>query len=420
MRIIITNTVALNGGDYAILDSLIKVLKITYGQDIKTIVYDSDPDVAKEYYPEIHFRSLIYKKYQVWGKSSLSRKLNARKLMLAARLMKIKLEFLARFILPKDLFDELKLYSSAQLIVSTGGTYLVENYDLSPRIFEFKLINALGKPFVLFTQSLGPFKQEFNKIQFREILDKASLILLRDNASYKNLQEIGVDTKKAKMCADVVFSDACSESLFASKSKTLRMKPSIGISVREWGYFNGRTKEHGMEMYKRSVARMCEYIALELGGTITFLSTCQGIKEYRYDDSATAEEIFEMLSEKARESTKVNKSFINPENLKSYLKEFDMVISTRMHFAIQSLAVGTPVLPIAYEFKTKELFAKLIDPNLILDIDTITATDALFVLKRFIETLPLTRSQLFEKVEVEKGSALMASKYLKEYLPSLN
>ena len=40
-------------------------------------------------------------------------------------------------------------------------------------------------------------------------------------------------------------------------------------------------------------------------------------------------------------------------------KGFDFVVATRMHMMILSLCVGTPVLPIAYEFKTKELAARL-------------------------------------------------------------
>ena len=35
---------------------------------------------------------------------------------------------------------------------------------------------------------------------------------------------------------------------------------------------------------------------------------------------------------------------------------FDLVIATQMHSCILALCAGVPVLPIAYEFKTNELF----------------------------------------------------------------
>ena len=48
-------------------------------------------------------------------------------------------------------------YKTADLIVSSGGTYLVENYSLAARIFDYQLSLYLDRPLVFFTQSLGPF-----------------------------------------------------------------------------------------------------------------------------------------------------------------------------------------------------------------------------------------------------------------------
>src|SRR6476469_6657050 len=101
MKVIITNAVALNGGDFAILHALINVVKATYGNDTEITVYDSDPGITRSLYPDITFRHLLY--YQVQKSGSVKiRKINRRKLLSAARLQSHGFSFLANLMLSKD------------------------------------------------------------------------------------------------------------------------------------------------------------------------------------------------------------------------------------------------------------------------------------------------------------------------------
>ena len=164
------------------------------------------------------------------------------------------------------------------------------------------------------------------------------------------------------------------------------------------------------------MAAIVEYITVKIKGEVVFVSTCQAIKEYHVDDSLTAKNIYALLSDEAKQRTSVNSDFHTTYQLKAILKSFDIVISTRMHGAIQSLNVGVPVLPIAYEFKTKELFNKLINKDFILDIDTIEEKQAVNIFDQFLTCLPEFRASLFDKVIEEHVSALKSIQYLKEEL----
>jgi colanic acid/amylovoran biosynthesis protein len=423
MKILITNIVTLNGGDFAILESMMKVMRQTYGEDTEFVVYDMHADIAAKYYPGINFRTLLFVKYnqRLSKPAAILSKFSAR-FSPIKRLMKAAEEYgagkpeYANNVLTKEEKIDFDHYASADIIVSTGGTYLVENYSLSARIYDYDFTLAMKKPLVFFTQSLGPFKKEENKIDIKRVFDKASLILLRDQASYNNLKEINVDVTKARVCADVVFSDSSSAILEAAKTKTISEPIKIGISVRDWKFFKGRTAEEGLEKYYQSVAAVCEHVTLKLGGEVVFVSTCQAIVEYHVDDSRTAQNIYDLLSDAAKKKTSVNSDFHTPEDLKVIMESFDMVISTRMHSAIQALSLGIPVLPIAYEFKTKELFGKLIDKDLIIDIDTVTEEDAIKTFDRFLEYIKVSRKQMFENVNKEHLSALTPIKYLKQEL----
>ncbi len=426
MKIIISNTVTLNGGDFAILESLIKILKRTYGEHIDCKVYDSHANVASKYYPYINYRTSLYTKYDRKSSTKINKRLTSfikkfslNRLILAARLFSKKQYRIANLLLSKEERIDFNNYASADLIISTGGTYLVENYFLDARFFDYYFTLALNKPLIFFTQSLGPFRKPANKEAIRKIFEKAALILLRDKASLNNLKDIGVNVSKARVCADVVFSDASSSELEVAKYSKTGTPLKVGISVRDWKFFTGRSQTEGIEKYYNSIAAISEYITIKNKGEIVFISTCQGIKEYRFDDSITAKNIYALLSDEAKQKTSVDSNFHTPDQLKAIFKNFDIVISTRMHGAIQALNVGVPVLPIAYEFKTKELFSKLINKDFILDIDTIEEKQAVKIFDQFLTCLPEFRAALFDKVIEEHMSALKPIQYLKEELKFL-
>lgn len=420
MNIIISNAVTLNGGDYAILDSMIKVIRQSLGDDTKFIVYDNNSEIAGRYYPNISYRKLIDLKYRRKGGGRVQAKLqslvhawNRRKMLAAARAMARGNTMLPKLLLSAEQHRDLSTYQSADLVITTGGTYLVENYPLDSRIFDFRLTLALKKPLVFFTQSLGPYRRPANIAAFRDIFNRANLILLRDHASLNHLKQINVNVSKAHICADVVFADADPKLLGAAAGIMLPQSPRVAISVREWAYFKGQSAKSGMSNYNESVAALCEFICRAMGGEVVFISTCQGIKEYR-DDSQAAHDVMAILPEDVRARCSVNAQFHTPDELKQIIKRFDLVVSTRMHFAIQSLCMGIPVFPIAYEFKTRELFKRLIPEDIILDIDTINPTTAVESFGRYCRELPNFRKYLFSQVDEERRSALRAGDYLKE------
>ncbi len=143
---------------------------------------------------------------------------------------------------------------------------MVENYSLAARFFDYYFSLALKKNIVFFTQSLGPFKTQQNKLHIKKIFDKAALILLRDQQSLDNLEQINVNTANARVCSDIVFAVADKEVLQKAKTTELNKNLKIGISVREWPYFKNPNSKNEMERYKRSVATLCEYITTDLNG----------------------------------------------------------------------------------------------------------------------------------------------------------
>lgn len=424
MKVLITNTVALNGGDAAILLSVIDLLVRAFGEETEFVVYDSQPEIASQYYPDLAFRRLLFS--TVAGTTSLEflgkvgrygiRSLNLLRFYFAVWCRQQGLAFATQICLSNEEKADLYEYSSADLIVSTGGTYLVEGYSLFSRIFDYKVALLLKRPLVFFTQSLGPFLKKNNQKIFSEIFYSSPLILLRDELSLKHLQDINVTSSNIHVSSDVVFSlsefSVVEQACHQSFPKNPRLK--IAISVRNWPHFKTVSSESGMKNFREALCQATQHLVEKLDVEVTYISTCQGIPEYWANDSEVATDIVAQLPEHVRRLVTVDAAFHHPKDLLESLKSYDVVIATRMHMAILALSAGTIVFPIAYEFKTQELFNRLGLGQWVQDIETVRSASLIHAIDSFLQSIPEIQHSLFSNVLEERARALESSSLVKD------
>ena len=379
MRVALVNAVSLNGGDAAIMLAIRRHVLQAFGESTEFVVHDSQPETAARLYPEIEFAGVLgtsvlrYPKIKYWGR--LVREMNTRRWLAAARALR-RFPWLVPLLLGREERRALDAYARADLAISTGGTYLVERYSLWPRIFEFEMLRALGVPIIFYTQSLGPFTKQSTRRRLRSVMDAASLVLLRDNRSRDHLLDIGVPNDRLHVLADAVFTFAADAPAF-ERCEPLRR---VAVSVRSWPYMQAGD---GNQRYVKAIQALVERLVRSHGCDVTFVSTCQGVPEYWTDDSAMAAEIEAGLASDVRGHVSVDRSFRRPEELVAMLESFDLLVSTRMHGAILGLCAGVPVLPIAYEFKTEELFARLGLGEFVQRIDDINPESLVEACERF-------------------------------------
>jgi colanic acid/amylovoran biosynthesis protein len=387
MRVEVVNTVALNGGDAAILLGLRRQLERVLGPEIELVARDTAPGAARALYPEQAFAARAAARIRVprvkWL-GRLVRDLDRLRWRAAARTLAGGPAIARRLLRPGEL-GLLRAYARADLGISTGGTYFVERYGIWPKVFEVELLQALGTPVVLYTQSLGPFTRRENRRAMRRIAGDAALVLLRDEASRRHLLELGVPPERLHVVADAAFTFALPG---RARRPPARIR-AVALSVREWPFTANR------QGYGDAVAELVVHLVRVHGARVTFLSTCQGVAAYWTDDAREARRIAAALPDDVRGATTVDGEFHRPEALIERLAEFDLAVSTRMHHAILSLCAGTPVLPVAYEFKTRELFARLGLAAFVSDIGELGPGGLVDALERFwsrraewVDTLP--------------------------------
>jgi colanic acid/amylovoran biosynthesis protein len=311
-------------------------------------------------------------------------------------------------------YDSNKLrYANADLIISTGGTYLVEHYDLKERFVQLWLALETPARVVLFTQSLGPFRRALNKSWMRSIARRAQLIMLRDALSAEHLQQIGARTESVLVTADAAFALADPAKIVEAATRKRKPHLHVGISVRFWKHYRSGDHDVQFAAYLSGVAALIERLITTRGADITLISTCQGVSEYANDDSLCAERVRDLVRAEHRSKVSVDKDFHTPFELMGILSTFDMVVATRMHMAILAMCVGVPVLPIAYEFKTRELFKKLGLERWVTDIEECSADLLPRLGEQFAECLDDVRQRLSVAIPQEQKTAFQIVDRLK-------
>lgn len=406
--VVINNIVALNTGDAAILDGIRTVLAAARIGPFTEQLIDKQATAVRKYYPQARIAQqflgaapkpgLLRKLMAKVDRAGIIPRLRNRRGWLASR------HPAGRFLLERDGRRNRDMLVAADLIVSTGGTYLVENYDMTSSLAQLALAAQSKAPVVMFTQSLGPFAGANNRARLRHILPQIDLILLRDAKSLGYLKELGVPLPQARIVPDAAFALADPARIETAKHRSLAAAPHVAISVRYWAHFHG---DRGQNGYFEAIRDAATWLVRDKGADVTFLSTCQGVPEYWIDDSRAAAEIVASLPDDVRRHVRINSAFHTPKALMQQLAGFDLVVATRMHMAILSLCSGTPVVPIAYEFKTKELFAGMGFPTWTQDIDTMTGDALVAAIDNYLQILPVLRPRLMDAV-LENHIAAMA------------
>jgi colanic acid/amylovoran biosynthesis protein len=421
LRVLVTNSITLNGGDAAIVEATASSLRKAAGAEIQFTIFDRQPDAAAKLFPKFEFRpwpwDVFFPSPATSRLSRAHRRVTRLRAYAAAFLLGRGARRVPKFILKPREWQLLLEYAEADLVVSKGGTYLVEIYDLAPHLFDFRLCMLLRRPLVLAAQSLGPFNDPRTQRALSKVFRRA-LVFVRDEKSLEHIQRLGVNSGTVRISADCAFALADPDVLTAARVRPLRKPLSVAVSVREWRHFQATDPASGMERYANSLRALVGHLVRHHDSRVTFLSTCQGLSDYWTDDSVVARQIVETLPQDVEHAVVVDHHYHTPAELLEELANFDLAVSTRMHFAILALAAGVPVLPIAYEFKTIELFRRLGMATEVLDIETIEPEEAVSALDAFIATLPVERETLFEQVEGQRILAEESAKLIAASLPN--
>jgi colanic acid/amylovoran biosynthesis protein len=327
------------------------------------------------------------------GYAHRMRRFDRSRLTVAGRLMQAGWHAIAALLTTHAERELLAEYLGADLVLASGGTYLVPAYDMESPLLDYELTVALGRPFGVMSQSLGPFIGSPLRERFRRIGLATRVLFVRDETSRKHLREIGVAEERITVMPDCAF--ALRDPAHRPPTDAPRR---VAVSVREWRHFSDGSGQEGERRYLAGIAGLVTWLVRDAGAHVTFLSSCQGIPDYWADDSRTAREVVALLNADVAANVAVDSQFRNPKALQQVLSTFDLVVATRMHVAILAMCTARPVLAVAYEFKTTELFASIGLDWLAVPIEAAEAPQLIAVATRLLSEWEAVGTQLYAGV----------------------
>ena len=186
--------------------------------------------------------------------------------------------------------------------------------------------------------------------------------------------------------------------------------------MRAWSHFAGGDPRLRLERYLEAVTGLVRHLVERRGATVTFISTCQGVRSYAHDDSVVADAIAARLPGSTLAGVRVDRQAHDPRELIDRMAGFDLAVTTRMHAAILALAGGTPVLPIAYEPKTAELARQLGLDDVLHEMASVSASGLRAGADTLLDGAAERRPALFARVAEQRRSALDSGTLVREAL----
>lgn len=319
--ILLTNSFAVNNGDMALIIALYDELTARgYQVEIATFYYD----FLKKKYPALPLlRELLDHRF-LTGSTTLKK-------------IFLKINFALN-----------RRYRDHDVFIGSPGGYMNSFYGLKRCLLPLVEAKKRRRKTAVYSQSVGPLNQRDKKLltSFSKSID---IILVRDDYSRECISSVPCYAKVFQT-KDAAFLLPPKRSKIATGCKT------VAVSVREWTHDN-RNMEHFYSMLQS----FCK-IVLEKGFDVEFISTCQGVKNYR-DDSIVATRIRDLV---VRENPEYNERLTVDSAYHSYYElatllntRYCFTIGTRLHMCILSLINGTPAFNISYEVKGRECYRYL-------------------------------------------------------------
>jgi colanic acid/amylovoran biosynthesis protein len=273
---------------------------------------------------------------------------------------------------------EVAAIAEADLVVGLGGGYLNGARGLAGTLNVFflclpmSLASRLRTPLALAPQSYGPFNGIVQSTIARHCLNRARVVVAREDVSLQLLTGLGVRRQLLRRGVDSAFDAAPDLGAPRSAAEPVR----VGITARAW-LRTGR-----QERYERELADFVDWLQHEQGAHVTLLP--QVTSPYGGDDDRI---VARRVAGYCRTRPVVVDEQLDHLELRSRYAEADVIVGTRFHSVIFGLTSRVPSIAIAYEHKTTGIMRDLDLDRWVVPIESVTSDE----LQRLFSELAVER-----------------------------
>lgn len=428
-RILIINHHSANKGDMAIFLTMIDVLKRYIPNAELSVLSDWPEETLRQ-------PAVIYHNVKVieWLLTFRRRRENEPRIMIVFHNLLWTLQSLIWAIFKKwknvaNVFacsrikNIMEKYADADIVITCGGGPLSNIYNLTFFLYWYPMFLGiiLNKPIMMYAQSVGPFTNKVldpvYKLLTRFVLNRASLITLREDISKKQLQDLGVNGPPIYVTADAAFPlqpDINQAKVAVHKEEIIKdkKKPLVGITLLRWNYLGSSNPELKHEKYKKVMAQVADYLVTHLNAKVVFIP--MDVLSIPSSDGPLNLEICNMMEHK--DAASVISGEYTPEVLKGIMGEMDMMVGTRLHSIIFSTTMGVPGVCIRYDPKTDGIMSMLGLKGYICNINDITMEDLVTKINELWSSKEEVKKRLGNRVNILQERSLLNAKFAAELL----
>jgi colanic acid/amylovoran biosynthesis protein len=258
-----------------------------------------------------------------------------------------------------ELKNVLEQFANADLVIGVGGGYLIGSKSIQGTVtlllhlHNILIAKILHKPFILYSQSIGPFPNRLQAIYTAWVLNKTDEIIAREKITVGYLHEIGVRDALVYKSVDAAF---LLKGVNADKMKKVLRKNRVSFSRPKIMVTVKRLPETKVLVFEQSLAECLDMILSRSNDQIIFVPHSTSVI-HNDDDRQVIERIRRRMNFASRVVVLQNE--FSCKEIKSLFSYADIVIATRMHSAIFALTNYVPTIAIAYEHKTTGIMSEL-------------------------------------------------------------
>lgn len=290
--------------------------------------------------------------------------------------------------------DVRRAIAEADLVISGGGS-LLQDVTSTRSIYYYLSIIALAKLYhkeiMIYAQGIGPIRKKAARFFTRFLLNRVSLITVRDEKSAEELEKLKVRPELIQVTADPVLAfppQDREEGKRLLKGEGIPLedfRPLIGVSVREWRQFEG---------YKKALAQCCRELIDRLNAVIVFTPM------HFPEDVETSNVVKEMIGEGAY----VLKNEYGAEQMIAIIGCFELLIGVRLHALIFAVLMGVPVIGLSYDPKV-DRFLDSLNLNSVGHIGELNSSELLRAIEYTYNNQERLKAELLFKMNSLKKAA---------------
>ncbi len=296
---------------------------------------------------------------------------------LGLRKLGMKLSWLNGF----HLFGSLDRIANADLVISApGGPYigdLYKSHEVSEHLFGLWIAEKLGKIPMIYGPSMGPFRPTRRNNLRRRILDRASVITLRDPISKQYLEDLNIIRPLIYVTADSAFQDSVAadprrlEEILLSEGivdPDEPDKPLIGITPAgaRWNFRGAADPRARQTEYEKLMAMAIDHLVETYRCRVVFFPQLYG----RSSDLPLLRSIVDKT--RCTDSIRILSNQHDSDIQQAVISRMDLMLANRYHSAIFAIKQAVPLVCIAYEHKARGVMRQAGVEEYLIDIDKLS------------------------------------------------